>query len=143
MARRARIDAALLLLRGAAVFLFLTFGLQKLGWYVHALERGQPLASTGLAPLIGKMGFPAPAFLAAIVTINETLGALLVAAGYLTRTASVSLALGMIGAFSVSLRLGEDPLRAFLYALIFVVLALAGPGHWSIDRVLRTRRRTS
>jgi putative oxidoreductase len=139
MANHPRVDAALLLLRGAALLLLLTFGLQKAGWYVQAFESGQPLASAGLAPLIRKMGFPAPGFLALLIAINETFGALLVAAGFFTRPAALALALGMIGALSVSLRLGEDPLRAFLYALTFVVLTVSGPGRWSIDRWMRAR----
>ena len=70
--------------------------------------------------------------------MNESLIALLVAAGFLTRLASLIVALGMFVAFSISMKLGEDPLRALLYLFIFGSLAIAGPGRISIDS-LRAR----
>jgi uncharacterized membrane protein YphA (DoxX/SURF4 family) len=46
----------------------------------------------------------------------------------------------MVVAFYVSLRLGEEPLRAALYFIIFTGLVVAGPGRFSIDHLLAARR---
>jgi uncharacterized membrane protein YphA (DoxX/SURF4 family) len=117
----------LLLLRGAGFLLALTFGVQKIGWYWSALHAGKSFSSIGLAPLIAKMGFPIPVALAIWITFNESIGALLIGCGLLTRLLSASLALGMAGALYVSVRLGEDWLRAALYLIIFISLILTGP----------------
>jgi hypothetical protein len=46
----------------------------------------------------------------------------------------------MAGALYVSLRLGEDWLRAALYLIIFSTLALAGPGRFWIEQLIDRRR---
>ncbi|MBZ5538755.1 MAG: DoxX family protein [Acidobacteriia bacterium] len=132
-----RIDLGLLILRGAALFLVLTFGRQKVLGYIELIRGGQPLASSGLAPLIRAMGLPFPSFLAVCAVLNESVGALFVACGFLTRLTAGVGALGMAVAFYISLRLGEEPLRAALYMIIFAVLALTGPGRYSVDHLLR------
>jgi uncharacterized membrane protein YphA (DoxX/SURF4 family) len=111
-------DLGLLILRGAGLLLVATFGVQKIGWYWSALLAEKSLTSSGLAPLIAKMGFPIPVALALWITFNESIGAFLVACGLLTRLAAASLALGMAGALYTSVRLGEDWLRAALYLII-------------------------
>jgi len=127
---------ALLVLRGAGFLLALTFGVQKIGWYWSALHAGKSISSIGLAPLIAKMGFPVPVALAIWITFNESIGAFLIGCGFLTRLLSASLALGMAGALYVSVRLGEDWLRAALYLIIFTALGMTGPGEFSLDRLL-------
>jgi uncharacterized membrane protein YphA (DoxX/SURF4 family) len=129
-------DLGLLVLRGAGFLLALTFGVQKIGWYWSALHAGKPFSSIGLAPLIAKMGFPIPVALAIWVTFNESIGAFLIGCGFLTRLFSASLALGMIGALYVSVRLDEDWLRAALYLIIFTTLILTGAGEFSLDHLL-------
>lgn len=129
-------DAGLLILRGAGFLLALTFGVQKIGWYWSALHAGKSFSSIGLGPLIAKMGFPIPVALAIWITFNESIGAFLIGCGFLTRVLSASLALGMAGALYVSVRLGEDWLRAALYLIIFTTLILTGPGEFSLDRLL-------
>ena len=129
-------DSGFLILRGAGFLLALTFGVQKIGWYWSALHAGKPFSSIGLAPLIAKMGFPIPIALATWITFNESIGAFLIGCGFLTRLLSASLALGMAGALYVSVRLGEDWLRAALYLIIFTALILTGPGEFSLDRLL-------
>jgi uncharacterized membrane protein YphA (DoxX/SURF4 family) len=126
----------LLVLRGAGFLLALTFGVQKIGWYWSALHAGKSFQSIGLAPLIAKMGFPVPVALAIWITFNESIGAFLIGCGFLTRLLSASLALGMAGALYVSVRLGEDWLRAALYLIIFTALSMTGPGEFSLDRLL-------
>ena len=127
---------ALLVLRGAGFLLALTLGVQKIGWYWSALHAGKSFSSIGLAPLIAKMGFPVPVALAIWITFNESIGAFLIGCGFLTRLLSASLALGMAGALYVSVRLGEDWLRAALYLIIFTALGMTGPGEFSLDRLL-------
>ena len=129
-------DLGLLVLRGAGFLLALTSGVQKIGWYWSALHAGKPFSSIGLAPLIAKMGFPIPVALAIWVTFNESIGAFLIGCGFLTRLFSASLALGMIGALYVSVRLDEDWLRAALYLVIFTTLILIGSGEFSLDHLL-------
>lgn len=133
-------DLGLLLLRGAGFLLALTFGVQKIGWYWSALHAGKPVSTIGLAPLIAKMGFPIPVMLAIWITFNESIGAFLVGCGFLTRLLSASLALGMAGALYVSVRLGEDWLRAALYLIIFSALILTGPGEFSLDHLLKRNK---
>src|SRR4249919_2873740 len=136
-----RTNLGLLLLRGAGLLLALTFGRQKLGWYLTAWQSGQSMRSVGLAPLIGSLGFPAPFLLALWETFNESLGAFLVGFGLLTRVTAASAALGMAGAFYASLQLKEDWLRAALYLIIFSALALTGPGELSFDHLIKARRK--
>lgn len=133
----------LLLLRGAGLLLALTFGRQKLGWYLAAWQSGESMRGVGLAPLIGSLGFPAPFLLGVWETLNESIGAFLVGFGLLTRVMAASAALGMVGALYASLRLKEDWLRAALYLIIFFALALTGPGELSLDHLIKAwRKRT-
>jgi putative oxidoreductase len=132
-------DVGLLILRAAAFFLAATFGWQKLAGYVILIHSREPLATHFLVPLIGSMGFPLPALLAIYVTLFESVGALLIACGLLTRAAAALAALSMAGAFYTSLQLGEEPLRAALYLIIFAALAITGPGKFSVDGWLKSR----
>lgn len=100
----------------------------------------KPFSSIGLAPLIAKMGFPAPVILALWITFNESIGALLIGCGLFTRILAISGGLGMVGALYTSVRLGEDWLRAALYLVVFVALSLTGAGKFSIDRALQIRK---
>src|SRR5262249_24284416 len=131
------IDLGLLLLRAAGFLLAFTFAIQKFGWYVTAFHAGNRLSSFGLTPLIVHVGFPLPVILALWITLNESIGALLVGIGFLTRFAAASLALGMVGALYTSVRLDEDWLRAALYLIIFVGLTFTSAGKFSIDRMLK------
>jgi uncharacterized membrane protein YphA (DoxX/SURF4 family) len=91
-------DLGLLILRGAGFLLAATFGLQKFSWYWTAFHVGKSLSAIGLAPLIARMGFPTPVVLALWITFNESIGALLIGCGFLTRILAASAALGMAGA---------------------------------------------
>ena len=140
-ATRRRVDAGLLVLRGAALLLALTFGRQKLLGYVGLIQAGRPVLSSGLAPLIRMMGLPFPGLLGICAVLNESVGALFIVCGLLTRLSAGVGAVGMAVAFYISLRLQEDPLRAALYFLIFFGLAVTGPGRFSIDYALQSRGR--
>ncbi len=108
-------DLGLLALRSAGFLLALTFGVQKIGWYVTAFHSNKPFSLIGLAPLIAKVGLPMPVILALWITFNESVGAFLIGCGLLTRAFAISAALGMAGALYTSVRLDEDWLRAALY----------------------------
>jgi len=138
-ARLPGLDAGLLILRGAGLFLFLTFGREKFWRYFQLALADGPWESSGLAPLIRAMGLPAPVLLGIYAMLCESVGSLLIACGFLTRLAAFFSALNMAGAFYVSLRLQEEPLRAALYFSIFAALALAGPGRFSVDHWLGSR----
>jgi putative oxidoreductase len=130
----------LLVLRiGAGLFLLATFGWRKFVGYASLVHSGPAMSSVGLAPLIRAMGFPMPVFLGFYATFNESIGALLVACGLLTRYTAFLAALSMAGAFYVSLRLHEEPLRALLYLAMFTALVFTGPGRLSLDYLLRFR----
>jgi len=136
LSQNSRVSLGLLLLRGACLLLALTFGLQKLVGLWMLLHAGIPLSTTGLAPLIRYIGFPMPVVLAVAVTLLESVGAFLVTLGLLTRSISACAAISMAGALYTSIRLNEEPLRALLYLLIFAVLAIAGPGQYSLSQFL-------
>ena len=133
-------NIGLLFSRVAGFLLAFTFGIQKIGWYVTAFHAGKPLPSIGLAPLIAKVGFPFPVILALWITLNESIGAFFIGIGFLTRFAAASLALGMIGALYTSVQLQEDWLRAALYLIIFTAVIFTGPGKFSVDRWLQSRK---
>ena len=132
-------DLGLLILRGAGFLLAATFGLQKFSWYWTAFHAGKSLSAIGVAPLIARMGFPIPVVLALWITFNESIGALLIGCGFLTRILAASAALGMAGALYTSVRLDEDWLRAALYLVVFVALALIGPGKFSVDYLIKSK----
>ena len=135
------INVGLLLSRAAGFLLAFTFGIQKIGWYLTAFHAGKPLSSAGLTPLIARIGFPLPLILAVWITLNESVGAFFVGIGFLTRFAAASLALGMIGALYTSVQLREDWLRAALYLIVFTTLTFTGPGKFSVDRWLQSRKK--
>jgi uncharacterized membrane protein YphA (DoxX/SURF4 family) len=128
-------NIGLLILRSSGLFLLLTFGWQKLFGLAQIIHAGASLSSAGLGPLIRDVGFPAPALAAVYVTLSESM----IALGLFTRLSAACAALSMAGAFYFSLRVGEEPLRAALYLLIFGVLALTDPGKFSIDHLLKSR----
>lgn len=135
------INIGLLLSRAAGFLLAFTFGIQKIGWYLTAFHAGKALSSIGLAPLIAKVGFPLPLILAVWITLNESVGAFFIGIGFLTRFAAASVALGMIGALYTSVQLREDWLRAALYLIIFTAVIFTGPGKFSVDRWLQSRKK--
>ncbi len=128
-----RLDWSLLVLRAAGGFLAATFGRQKLlGLRVH-FGSGEPLSTWGLTQLIRHFQLPASGLLAITAVLNESLFAASIAAGLLTRAFSFVVACGMVVAFYISTRLGEDPVRALLYVVIFSTVSVLGPGRLSID----------
>jgi uncharacterized membrane protein YphA (DoxX/SURF4 family) len=129
----ASLDLALLVLRAAGLLLVLTFGRLKFLSLAEQIYSGRHLNEWGMTAFLRDLRFPIPSLFAVLVTLNESVVALLIAIGLLTRTAASIAACGMVVAFSVSLRLGEEPLRALLYVFIFASVAILGPGKVSVD----------
>jgi putative oxidoreductase len=134
-------DLGLLVLRESALLLLLLFGWGKFVSLFLLISGRQAWSSWGLAADIAKVGFPASVPLAVFVVLCESVGALFIALGLFTRVSAALAALSMAGALYFSLRMGERWYLAALYLLLFVALALTGPGRFSIDRVPKLWRK--
>jgi len=127
-----RVDAGLLVLRlGTGLSLFVFFALTKLkdtAMFTHAGH------AWSFVDFNRRVGMPAPVIVVCYHTLNESLGALLVACGFLSPLATASLAWGFTAATDLSSDSGESAtFIAGAYCLIFWTLALTGPGKYSID----------
>jgi putative oxidoreductase len=116
-------------LRIVAAFSFMTHGTQKL----FAMPIAEPREPVALLSLVGVAG------------VLEVFGGLLVLVGLFTRpvafllSGEMAVAYFMVhapGNFFPVLNGGEG---AMLYCFIFLYLAAAGPGPWSIDTVRRSQ----
>jgi putative oxidoreductase len=111
-------------------FLFMTHGAQKLLGVPAPMQGGAP-------PLMSLFG---------VAGILEFFGGLLILLGLFTRPVAFILAGEMaVAYFMVHAPGGFWPLLnrgelAVLYCFIFLYLAVAGAGEWSIDRLLRRNR---
>jgi len=117
-------------IRWVAAVNFAVFGLAKFTSY------GAELASFRHYPL------PAPGFFVYLVGVVEVTGALLLAAGLLTRLAAAALAADMVGAIAVSgLARGEviSLTLAPLLLIAMIILIRSGAGSWSADDRIAAR----
>lgn len=131
------LDSGLLLLRiGVGISILLAFGISKWQGGLASLHTGQwPFADFNR-----RLGLPAPVLVAWLQTFNESLGALFIACGFLTRYAAAALAFGFLVATFCSFKVHEPSwILAAYYCLIFTTLLLTGPGRFSIDYLLRSR----
>lgn len=125
------LNLALLGLRlGVGAGLLLLHGSVKAGQVVHYFHTGEewPFVS-----LVASLGFPAPLAFALLATVAESVGAILLAVGLVTRPAALGIAFTLITAAVYHLRLNESAELAALYALVAICLVLSGPGRYSID----------
>ena len=128
---RANADLGLLLFRLATgLSLFFNFGLQK-------VLDGLTYFHTGHWSFVDfnvKLGLPLPVVVAVVETLNESVGALLVAAGLWTRYAGLALVVGFAAATICSLIMGEFAWRfAAMYCLLAAAVVAGGPGRYSLD----------
>ncbi|HKV70200.1 MAG TPA: DoxX family protein [Gemmatimonadales bacterium] len=115
------------LLRMVAAFAYLAHGTQKLF--------GVP-GGAGHVPYVSLYG---------LAGVIETTGGALILLGVFTRPAALIASGEMaVAYFLVHFRQGFWPLLnhgelAVLYCFLFLYIAAAGPGPWSVDRLLRDR----
>ncbi|WP_209400551.1 DoxX family protein [Pseudozobellia sp. WGM2] len=116
-------DIGLAILRIAASAMMLTHGYGKLQMLINGAEFGNPIG-IGSTPSL---------FLA---VIGEFVCPILIIFGFKTRWAAIPTAITM--AVAAFIAHGADPFQkkemALLYLTIFVVIALVGPGKFSVDR---------
>jgi putative oxidoreductase len=126
----------LLVLRVIVGLLFVGHGTQKLfGWFGgHGPE--------GTATFLGSLGYRPSRRMALVAGVTETLAGAMLALGFLTPVASAAIIGVMVNAtVAMHLRNGlwnsnggyELPL---VYATVAAGLAFAGPGRWSVDRLI-------
>ena len=123
-------DLGTLALRIAVAVIFLVHGLPK-----HKMWRLKPSPQLP-APMLRIMG---------ILAVAEPLGALALLAGFLTQLAAVGLAIIMLGAINLKMKMMKVPFKAddktgweldfLILAACFAVL-FTGPGAYSLDRLL-------
>ncbi|HEY4117073.1 MAG TPA: DoxX family protein [Byssovorax sp.] len=122
--------AALLLARLGVGLLFLSTGWGK----VHSLEK--------VTQFFTSLGIPAPGLNAVVVGYSELLCGAALCIGVLTRLATVPLIVSMIVAIlTAKLKDLHDPFDLvgfdeFTYVCVLVVLAVFGPGSWSVDHLI-------
>ena len=135
--------------------------LGQLDWFAPLLARvtvGVLFISTGwgkvhnlakVAAFFAELHIPAPAIQATFVSYVELIGGALVQVGLFARWA----ALPLIGSMAVAILTAKADevhglpdlfgLVEWTYLVLFVWIALAGPGRASLDYLLATRRRAS
>jgi putative oxidoreductase len=124
---------------------------QALGWTLVRVVFGLSLALAhglvkvtsgmeGFTRTVASLGFPFPSFFAWCAALTELVGGLLIAVGLLTRPAAGLAAFTMLVALY---RHRADPFataeKALLFLTVFVALAIAGAGPWSLDARLRRK----
>lgn len=127
---------AALVIRVAAGGVMLPHGLQKLGLL------GGDMNPAGVVGMFGNMGIPA--LVAYLVIVAESVGALGLILGFLTRFSAASLAVVMLGA--IFLVHGKNGLIGqggyeyhVLYIAMMIMLIMRGAGAWSIDGLIAGR----
>jgi putative oxidoreductase len=87
--------------------------------------------------------FGAP-FWGFMISFAESVGALLIAVGFLTAPMSWILAIGMFVAWTGHIASGQgNPGHSFKNMVVLVGIALSGPGRYSVDAWLRSRMTAS
>jgi putative oxidoreductase len=125
--------AALLLGRFGVGLLFMSTGWGK----VHSLEK--------VTGFFQSLGIPAPGLNAVVVSFSELVCGAALVLGVLSRLATIPLIASMIVAILTAKRADLHGLfdlvgfDEFTYFVVLTMLAVLGPGDWSVDRVLAKR----
>lgn len=106
----------------------------------HGLGKLPPL--DGFVEGVADLGLPAPGFFAWMSGLAEFVGGLLLAAGLLTRPASLFVVINMTVA--ILLWHASDPFggreKALLFGFLALMYLLAGAGRYSADALIRRNR---
>jgi putative oxidoreductase len=138
MTRHPRLDFGLLVLRIGFVLLLIAFhGGARFVRAVDYAVLGEPWT---FVALVEQLRLPfAPAF-AVLSALAESMGAVLVGIGLLTRPAALVIAMNFAVA-CVNETINGDPVELpALYLVCTLVIAICGPGSYSIDRLWRRRQ---
>ena len=100
---------------------------------------GKVPPSEGLVQAVAGMGFPVPIVWAWAAALAELVGGALVALGLATRPAAwtVAITMGVAGLIQHAGDSFTTKELALVYGVVFVALALLGPGRLSLDATLR------
>lgn len=126
-------DLALLLGRLAVGLVFMSTGWGK----VHSIDK--------VTGFFASLHIPAPHFHAYLVGYSELLCGTAIVLGLLTRLATIPLVVSMVVAILTAKRADLHGLfdlvgfDEFTYLVVLVMLAILGPGGWSIDRAIGKR----
>lgn len=110
-----------------------------------AVAHGLPKVMDGVerhTNTVAAMGFPLPALFAWLSALAELVGGLLIAAGLFTRPVALIVISNMAVALYRHLQAGDPLARmemALIFLTVFVAMAIAGAGPWSLDAKVRHR----
>lgn len=119
-----------------ALMLFLFHGWGKLMGGVGFLQGKE----WGLVGFVTKLGLPLPVLFAVCAALAESIFALMLAAGFLTRLSALIVSLNMLVAvtYHVSTKTAFD--FAAMYLVCAAVFILVPPGRYSLDELIRSRK---
>jgi putative oxidoreductase len=128
-----RVNAALAILRIVVGAVFIAHGAQKL--FVFGLA--------GVVGAFGQMGVPLPGVTGPAIAFLEFFGGIALVLGLLTQPVALLIAVEMLGAIAL-VKINKGLIGGYEFELLLLasglVLALAGAGEYSLDRVLAARK---
>lgn len=131
-------DAGSLILRwcaGLSLIVFHAWDEVMAGWK-HLWEK----TAWPYAGEIAERGFPLPEVVAIASAVAAMLGSLFLVSGLLCRISALVLLLCTLVAIFLYGRIPDTGEKLMLYAGIYFVLVLSGPGRFSLDALLSGRR---
>ena len=131
-------DAGLFILRwcaGLALAFFHAWDEVMAGWK-HVWEK----AAWPYAAEIAERGFPLPVAVAVASAVIALLGSIFLITGLLCRASALVLLVCTIMGIFLYWRIPETGEKLMLYAGIYFVLVICGPGRFSLDALIGSRR---